>query len=103
MIYRGKSNLHVDFNNFYASVECLDHPELMAVPVVVGGDEEARHGIVLSKNEIAKRQYGVKTGEVLWKVRERCPEVVVLRPHMERYLEYSRVCTRLIWGVYRPH
>lgn len=91
--------LHVDFNNFYASVECLDHPELMAVPVVVGGDEEARHGIVLSKNEIAKRQYGVKTGEVLWKVRERCPEVVVLRPHMERYLEYSRFA-RDLYGEY---
>ena len=48
--------LHVDFNNFYASVECLDHPELANVPVVVGGDEESRHGIVLSKNEIAKHR-----------------------------------------------
>ena len=47
--------LHIDFNNFYASVECLDHPELDNVPVVVGGNEEARHGIVLSKNELAKR------------------------------------------------
>ncbi len=91
--------LHIDFNNFYASVECLDHPELAGVPVVVGGDEEARHGIVLSKNEVAKHQYGVKTGEVLWKVRERCPDVVVLRPHMERYAEYSRLARRL-YGEY---
>ncbi|MBS7316621.1 MAG: DNA polymerase IV [Clostridiaceae bacterium] len=91
--------LHVDFNNFYASVECLDHPELANVPVVVGGDEEARHGIVLSKNEIAKHRYGVKTGEVLWKVRERCPEVVILRPHMDRYLEYSRLA-RSLYGEY---
>ncbi len=87
--------LHVDFNNFYASVECLEHPELQNVPVVVGGDEEARHGIVLSKNEIAKRQYGVKTGEVLWKVRQRCPDVVVLSPHMERYAAFSRMARQL--------
>ena len=91
--------LHVDFNNFYASVECLQHPELANVPVVVGGNEEARHGIVLSKNEIAKRQYGVKTGEVLWKVRERCPNVVILRPHMERYLEFSQLA-RTLYGEY---
>ena len=91
--------LHIDFNNFYASVECLDHPELENVPVVVGGDEETRHGIVLSKNEIAKRKYGVKTGEVLWKVRERCPDVVILQPHMERYAAYSRLA-RGLYGEY---
>ena len=95
VITMSRSILHIDFNNFYASVECLEHPELANVPVVVGGDEAARHGIVLSKNEIAKRQYGVKTGEVLWKVRERCPDVVVLRPHMEHYAAYSRLAREL--------
>lgn len=60
--------LHSDLNNFYASVECLYHPELRDKPVVVGGDEEARHGIVLAKNQIAKA-YGIKTGDVLWEAR----------------------------------
>ena len=45
--------LHCDLNNFYASVECRDRPELAKVPLVVGGDVKARHGIVLAKNEIA--------------------------------------------------
>ena len=43
-----------DMNNFYASVECLYHPEIRDKPVVVGGDPEARHGIVLAKNYVAK-------------------------------------------------
>ena len=46
--------LHSDINNFYASVECLHRPEIRELPVLVGGDEEARHGIVLAKNQIAK-------------------------------------------------
>ncbi len=53
-----------DMNNFYASVECLHHPEIRGMPVVVGGEEEARHGIVLAKNYIAKAA-GIKTGETL--------------------------------------
>jgi len=40
--------LHVDLNNFYASVECLYRPEIRNKPVIVCGDIEARHGIVLA-------------------------------------------------------
>lgn len=56
--------LHVDMNSFYASVECLHRPSIRHLPVAVGGNEEARHGIVLAKNNLAKK-HGVKTGEVL--------------------------------------
>ena len=52
--------LHSDCNCFYASVEMLHHPELEGLPLAVGGDPEARHGIVLTANYIAKRK-GVKT------------------------------------------
>lgn len=41
--------LHSDLNNFYASVECLYHPEYRGKPLAVLGDPEARHGIVLAK------------------------------------------------------
>ena len=45
--------LHSDCNGFYASVECLHHPEIRNKPVAVSGDAENRHGIILAKNEIA--------------------------------------------------
>ena len=47
--------LHCDCNAFYASVECVLNPELKKVPMAVGGDEESRHGIILAKNELAKK------------------------------------------------
>lgn len=50
--------LHIDCNKFYASVECLYRPEIRNKPVAVGGDVESRHGIILTKNEIASR-YGL--------------------------------------------
>ncbi len=57
--------LHVDMNSCYASIECLYNPAIRELPVAVGGDVEARHGIILAKNQYAKA-YGVKTGEALW-------------------------------------
>ena len=57
--------LHVDLNNFYASVECLYHPELRGKPVAVAGDVSERRGIILAKNMQAKAA-GVKTGEAIW-------------------------------------
>ena len=67
--------LHSDMNNFYASVEILYDPTLRDKPVAVAGDEEARHGIVLAKNDIAKR-FGIRTGQVLWEARQQCPGLV---------------------------
>ncbi|AJQ27555.1 UMUC domain protein DNA-repair protein [Pelosinus fermentans JBW45] len=57
--------LHVDLNNYYASMECLYNPEIRNKPVIVCGDAEARHGIILAKNYIAKA-LGVKTGDAIW-------------------------------------
>jgi len=56
--------LHSDLNNFYASVECLYNPALRRIPLVVGGDPELRHGIVLAKNYPAKA-CGIVTGDGL--------------------------------------
>jgi len=82
--------LHCDLNNFFASAEILDYPELRERPVAVGGSVEERHGIVLAKNYVAKR-YGVSTGEALWQAKNKCPDLVVLRPHYEKYSKYSRL------------
>ncbi len=90
--------LHCDLNCFYASVELLDKPALWEVPVAVGGDPEARHGVVLAKNEPAKRR-GVKTGESLYEARKKAPGLVVLPPHHDLYRQYSRVVNE-IYGHY---
>lgn len=86
--------LHVDMNSFYASVECLHRPDIRHLPVAVGGDEEARHGIVLAKNQLAKAA-GVKTGEVLWQARQKCPGLVTLPPNYPLYLRYSEYARAL--------
>jgi DNA polymerase-4 len=90
--------LHCDLNAFYASVELLAYPELRGQPVAVCGDPESRHGIILAKNEAAKR-FGVKTAETIWQARQKCPELVLLPPHREQYRQYSRRMNE-IYGQY---
>ena len=89
---------HCDCNSFYASVELLSHPELRSKPVAVCGDPASRHGIILAKNEPAKA-FGVKTAETIWQARQKCPELVLLPPHHDKYREYSRLINA-IYGQY---
>ena len=86
--------LHSDCNCFYASVEMLYHPELSGKPLAVGGDPEARHGIVLTANYIAKKR-GVKTGMALWQAKNACPDVVFVPPRMDLYLRFSRLARQI--------
>lgn len=94
----GKVFLHSDLNNFFASVECLYNPSLRDKPVAVCGNPEARHGIVLAKNMLAK-QKGVKTGEALWQAREKCPDIVFVKPHYDRYMKFSE----LVREIYKEY
>lgn len=82
--------LHSDCNCFYASVELLHHPELRGKPIAVGGDPEARHGIVLTADYVAKK-YGVKTGMPLWQAKQVCPDITFLPPRMDLYLRFSHM------------
>ncbi len=88
--------LHSDLNNFYASVECLYHPELRKKPVAVAGDKEQRNGIVLAKNDKAKK-FGVATGNPLWLAKQRCPDIVFVPPHYDLYLEHSRLVKNIYY------
>ena len=81
--------LHCDCNAFYASVECVLNPELKKVPMAVGGDEESRHGIILAKNELAKK-YNIQTAETIWQAKKKCPDLVIVRPHHDLYYKYSK-------------
>ena len=82
--------LHCDMNNFYASVECMLNPELKQYPVAVCGSVEERHGIVLAKNYKAKA-FKVATGDAVWQAKQKCPDLVVVPPHYEEYLKYSKL------------
>ena len=90
--------IHSDANCFYASVEMLYHPEFAGKPLAVGGDPEARHGIVLTANYIAKK-HGVKTGMALWQARQACPDIIFVPARMDLYLKFSSML-REIYGEY---
>ncbi|WP_341479917.1 DNA polymerase IV [Anaerofilum hominis] len=90
--------LHCDCNSFYASVELLEHPELQGRPVAVGRDDGSRHGVVLAKNEAAKK-FGVKTAETIWQAKRKCPDLILLPPHHEKYRAMSARINR-IYGEY---
>lgn len=90
--------LHCDLNNFFASVECLGRDDLKERAVAVAGSVEKRHGIILAKNELAKR-CGVKTAEAIWQAQQKCPDLVLLPPHYEMYNYYSNV----VRGIYERY
>lgn len=81
--------LHSDLNNFYASCECLLHPEYIGKPLIVCGKIEDRHGIVLAKNQLAKAG-GIKTGMTIYECKKIFPDIVAVVAHHDLYLEYSK-------------
>lgn len=81
--------LHSDCNSFFASVEMALNPKLKNVPMAVCGDPEKRHGIILAKNELAKK-YRVETAETIWKAQRKCPNLVLVKPHYDEYYKYSK-------------
>ena len=86
--------LHCDLNSFFASVELLSLPNLRGKPVAVCGNPENRHGIILAKNEPAKK-YGVATAETIWQAKRKCPELILIPPHREQYYKYSRLVNEI--------
>ena len=92
--------LHCDLNSFYASVELLSHPELKDVPAAVCGDPASRHGIILAKNDPAKK-YGVQTAETIWLARKKCPNLLfggaaqkILRKYGMKTIGQMAACKR---------
>lgn len=77
-------------NSFFASVELIEHPELKEKPMAVCGDPDSRHGIILAKNEPAKA-FGIVTAETVSQARRKCPGLILLPPHHDKYRHYSRL------------
>lgn len=88
--------LHVDLNNFYASVECLYNPALRNKAIAVAGDPANRHGIILAKNMPAKLR-GVKTGEAIWQAKKKVPDLICVPPHYDKYLRFSRAARKIYY------
>ena len=80
--------LHADVNNFFASCECASKPELKEKPVAVTGNPKKRTGIILAKNEIAKK-FGIKTGQTIGQAMALCPNLIYLSPHYDLYENIS--------------
>ena len=91
---RDRVILHCDMNGFFASVELLSHPELQGRPMAVCGSPDKRHGIILAKNELAKRA-GVVTAETVWQALKKCPDLQFVPPHMSKYKHYSRLINEI--------
>jgi len=81
--------IHCDVNGHFAYSSLIYHPELLEVPMVVGGNEEARHGIVLSKNQAAKK-YNIQTASSLVEARRLCPNLASLPPVYRLYDRTSK-------------
>jgi DNA polymerase-4 len=82
-------------NSCYASIECLYNPDIRDKPVAVCGDPEARHGIVLTKNQIAKK-YGVQTGEAICIAKQKCPALVCVPPDYPLYERFSHSLRKIL-------
>ena len=82
--------LHSDLNNFFASVEIARNPALGGKPLIVCGDPKERHGIVLAKNEEAKR-FGIKTAETVYSALRKCPNLQMVGSHFHEYKRYSEL------------
>ncbi len=87
---------HVDANSAFLSwtaayqVKVLGmEQDIREVPSVVAGDKASRHSIILAKSIPAKK-YGIQTGEPLFQALEKCPDLVIVQPDYELYVEASR-------------
>lgn len=77
---------HIDCDAFYATIEKRDNPELADKPVIVGG---GKRGVVAAACYVA-RTYGVRSAMPMFKALELCPDAVVVKPDMAKYVMVGR-------------
>jgi DNA polymerase-4 len=89
--------IHCDCDCFYAAVEMRDDPTLADLPIAVGGRADQR-GVVATCNYEARR-FGVRSAMATAQALQRCPDLIVLPPAMEKY----RIASRQILAIYRDY
>lgn len=80
---------HIDANYFYGQIEALYRPDIRGKAFVVGGDQESRKGIVLTKSPQAKK-YKIQTGSSIREAMKLCPNLIVVPANYPLYLYFSQ-------------
>lgn len=89
--------IHVDMDAFFASVEMRDNPALRNVPMAVGGSSDRRG--VLSTSNYEARKYGVRSAMPTAHAMKLCPQLVVVRGNMAKYVEASEI----VFEIFREY
>lgn len=79
--------IHIDMDAFFASVEQRDNPELRGKPIAVGYD--GPRGVVSTASYEA-RPFGVHSAMAITTAKRRCPQLIIVSPHFEKYKAVSR-------------
>ena len=86
---------HVDCDAFYATIEKRDNPDIRDKPVVVGG---GKRGVVAAACYIA-RTYGIRSAMPMFEALRRCPQAVVVKPNMAKYVETGRAVRKAMFAL----
>jgi DNA polymerase-4 len=86
---------HIDCDAFYATIEKRDDPSLVDKPVIVGG---GKRGVVAAACYVA-RTYGIRSAMPMFEALRRCPQAVVVRPNMAKYVEAGRAVRKAMHAL----
>jgi DNA polymerase-4 len=86
---------HIDCDAFYATIEKRDDPSLADKPVIVGG---GKRGVVAAACYVA-RTYGIRSAMPMFEARRRCPDAVVIKPNMAKYVQVGREVRKAMFAL----
>ncbi len=86
---------HIDCDAFYATIEKRDNPDIADKPVVVGG---GTRGVVAAACYVA-RTYGIRSAMPMFEAKRRCPDAIVIKPNMAKYIQVGREVRRAMFAL----
>jgi DNA polymerase-4 len=86
---------HIDCDAFYATIEKRDNPDIADKPVIVGG---GKRGVVAAACYVA-RTYGIRSAMPMFEAKRRCPEAIVIKPNMAKYVKVGREVRKAMFAL----